>query len=161
LDIIELAKLVSGIDVGKLLFSIYEEKRTQDFIIGLNTREQLFINREDSEGRDLGEIAGGYSPVTEELNEGITFHYQGESNKKVAGESPFLFDKGIFFDSFTAKPVNGGFIIDANPMREDTNLFTEYGINIVGLTNESTELLQNFLLEAMAERIQAKIDKLL
>ena len=160
-NLVRLAELVASLDVGKLLLKIYKQKKTQDFIIGLNTREQLFINSEDSEGRKLGDIGGGYSPVTEELSEGISFQYQGESNVKLAGESPFLFDTGDFYKSFTVTPNEGGFAIDADPMKDGTNLFDQWGINILGLTDESTELLQNFLLVALAEEIEARFNKIL
>ena len=160
-DLVRLAELVASLDVGRLLLKIYKQKKTQAFIIGLNTREQLFINREDSEGRKLGDIGGGYSPVTEELSEGISFQYQGESNIKLAGESPFLFDTGDFYKSWTVTPNSEGFSIDANPMKDGTNLFDEWGINILGLTDESTELLQNFLLVAMALEIEARFNKIL
>ena len=160
-DLVRLAELVASLDVGKLLLKIHKQKKTQAFIIGLNTREQLFINSEDSEGRKLGDIGGGYSPVTEELSEGTSFQYQGESNVKLAGESPFLFDTGDFYKSWTITPNAGGFSIDANSMKDGTNLFDDWGINILGLTNESTRLLQEFLLTALAEEIEAQFNKIL
>ena len=160
-NLVRLAELVASLDVGKLLLKIYKQKKTQDFIIGLNTREQLFINSEDSEGRKLGDIGGGYSPVTEELSEGISFQYQGESNVKLAGESPFLFDTGDFYKSWTVTPNADGFSMDADPMKDGTNLFDQWGINILGLTDESTELFQNFLLVAMAQEIEARFNKIL
>ena len=132
---VRLAKLVASLDVDKLLFKIYKNKRTQAFIIGLNTREQLFINREDSKGRKLAEIGGGYSPVTEEINEGAVFEYQGETNVKTAGASPFLFDEGVFFGSFTVAPSEGGFTLDADPVRDGTNLFTD-GSKRLGAMNQ-------------------------
>ena len=160
-DLVRLAELVASFGVDKLLLKIYKQKKTQDFIIGLNTREQLFINREDSEGRKLRDIGGGYSPVTELLSEGISFQYQGESNVKEAGESPFLFDTGDFYKSWTVTPSEGGFAMDADPMKGGTNLFDDWGINILGLTDDSARLLQEFLLTALAQEIEARFNKIL
>ncbi len=158
--LIDLAQLVASLDADELLLSIYRNKKTQAFIIGLNTREQLFIDREDSRGIKLKDIGGGYSPVTEELSEGIQFTYQGEVNVKLAGESPFLYDTGDFFKSFKITPIKGGFLIDANTQKDDTDLIQEWGPDILGLTNESTEQLVTFLEIALAEELQKRFDLL-
>lgn len=160
-DLVRLAELVASLDVGRLLFNIYKQKKTQAFIIGLNTREQLFIDREDSRGRKLAEIGGGYSPVTEELSEGISFNYQGESNIKLAGDSPFLYDEGDFYESWTVKPIQGGYEMDADPIKDGTNLFDEWGIDLLGLTDENEDKLAEFLALALAEEVETRIDKIL
>lgn len=158
--LIDLAQLVASLDADRLLLSIYRNKKTQAFIIGLNTREQLFIDREDSRGIKLKDIGGGYSELTEALSEGIQFTYQGEVNIKITGESPFLYDTGDFFKSFKITPVKGGFLIDANTKKGVDDLLHDWGSDILGLTNESTEQLVTFLEIALAEEFQKRFNLL-
>lgn len=149
----EILVFFATLDLGKVLFKIYQDKETQDFIVFLNNHDQLFVKRSDSKGKTLEDIGGGYSPVTEELNEGVVFEYRGSFNTKITGESPFLFDTGDFYDSFVVRPLSDGFEIDANPIKDDTNLFREWGEDILGLDSESLIKLNGFLIEKIMEAL--------
>lgn len=108
---------------------VLDNRFIKELITHLNTDEQLGKQRVDS----LGAHLGVYSPVTEVISEG----------RKKAGEFIDLNDTGAFWDSWEVS-VNAGFIkINANPFKEDTNLFDEYGIDILGLTKEHKQILIN------------------
>lgn len=138
------------LDVDKIAFDLWESEDVQEVIIDLNTKGdiireggQLFNHGIDSTGADLGD----YSNFTIEI-------------KKASG-LPFdritLFQNGIFYDSFHVVPVGDGFKIEANPIREDSNLFDDFGVNIVGLTAKSKELLANSVITQFSNYVKAEI----
>jgi len=101
----------------------------------------------------LSDIGGGYSPATELINQDVIFTYKGSSRRKITGESPFLYDDGIFFESFTIKLNKRDFEISANPVRGDTDLFSEWGSDIIGLTDQSKGMLIDLLTPLVGQMI--------
>jgi hypothetical protein len=74
---------------------------------------------------------------------------QGEKRKKgQPTDRVTLKDTGDFYSSFQVLPFKGGFIIDADPIKEDTNLFDRYGEDILGLNDENLQLIIKFYLDA-------------
>ena len=53
-------------------------------------------------------------------------------------------------------PFKGGFIIEADPVKDDSNLFDDFGENILGLVPENIEIIIEFYRNA----IQSKLDKI-
>lgn len=138
---------LAKLDVSALIKSVWELDHVQAFIIALNTEKggfgvtsQLFDLGIDSNGEDLGE----YSDFTIEIkkSQGLPFDHIT------------LFDTGEFYDSFRVKPLNDGFEITADPIKEDTDLFVEFGEDIVGLTTESIQELQKFIIPDVEEAIR-------
>ena len=112
---------------GKIFKLVLDNRFIKELITHLNTDEQLGKDGTDSLGAQLGI----YSPATEVISKG----------RKKAGSHITLNDTGAFWDSWRVQ-VNEAFIdIDANPLKDDTNLFDEYGIDILGLTPENLEIL--------------------
>ena len=64
-----------------------------------------------------------------------------------------LFDTGDFYDTFKVIPFLGGFEIDANPIKENTNLFDEFGEDILGLTEESREILVQYYTDVIRREL--------
>ena len=62
-----------SLDETAMFNAVLSDHGFQKWILDLN-RSQLFSG-EDSEGKELGDIGGGYSPTTEFLNEGIRFSF--------------------------------------------------------------------------------------
>lgn len=143
-----LANNVKKLDVDRLLFSILKNKKLQSEIIRLNTQEQLFKKGIDSEGRRLDEIGGGYSDLTIEIKKS-----KGQPTDRVT-----LKDTGAFYDSWNIVVKMGEVVIDADPIKDDTNLFDEWGEDIVGLTENSlqvlTDLIRPKLITAVNEAIR-------
>ena len=121
----------------KIFKLVLDNRFIKELITHLNTEEQLRKERVDS----LGAHLGVYSSVTEIITKG----------RKKAGEFINLDDTGAFYDSWKVQVKEDRIIIDANPFKEDTNLFDEYGLDVLGLTDEN---LQIFINEAQKLYIQ-------
>jgi hypothetical protein len=126
-----------SMDANEMFNAALSNKDFQEWILNLN-RMQLF-NGEDSLGVQLRETGGGYSFVTEILNRGRTFTFEGQSNTKLTEESPFLYDTGEYYRSFNLKLGDGFFVIDSDPIKDGDNLENKYGNNLEGLQDENVQ----------------------
>ena len=122
------------------------DKSITDYIIQLNTDEQLFEGV-DSQGRQVGT----YSEYTEKLNQGQSFG----GKAKIAGEPWFFYDTGGFFNSFYIKVEKDSFVIIATDADKMQDLFGDIeSIDIlIGLTPESRELLKVEILPKIREYV--------
>ena len=143
----KILNLIISIDVDQLAFEIAQQDSLQDLVIELNTRKQLFDKGEDSTGRTLESIGGAYSPFTVRVKQA-----KGQPTNRVT-----LFDTGEFYASFVVKPFKGGFTIDADPNKDETDLFDEWGDEIVGLNDENLQTIINFFRDAVLEQINRRI----
>lgn len=109
---------------GKIFKLVLDNRFIKELITHLNTDDQLGKDRVDSLGAHLGT-------------------YSIFDKKGRGGEHYSLNDTGAFWDSWRVNITDALIDINANPFKKDTNLFNEYGINIVGLTPENLEVLQN------------------
>lgn len=142
---------IIALDVDQLALEIAQLDSLQDLVIELNTRGQLETKGEDSTGAKLvGKNIvkdGNYSPETIRIKQA-----KGQPTNVVT-----LFDTGEFYASWSVKPFKGGFIIDADPNKDDTNLFDEFGKEIVGLNKENLQTIINFFRDAVLEKINNRI----
>jgi len=122
---------------------VLDNRLIRELIIFLNTDEQLGNDRIDSLGKQLG----FYSHATEFITKG----------RKKEGEAINLNDTGAFWESWKVLVSKGNITINANPQKEDTNLFTEYGIDVLGLTNENLQVLINEALNLYIKWYQRNI----
>jgi len=126
---------------------VFKDSDFKEQILDWIRWDQLF-----NEGVDeMGEIIGTYSTYTEILNP-----------EKQAGTPYTLYDTGEFYRSMSIAILDLAIEIDADPIKTDefgqtTDLFTEYGEGIIGLTDESKQKLVNELIE----RYQIETSKLL
>lgn len=114
---------------GKIFKLVLDNRFIKELITHLNTNDQLGTERVDS----LGAHLGTYSHATEFLSKG----------RKKAGEYINLRDTGDFWESWKVEVKEALINIDANPFKEDTNLFDEYGLDVLGLTDENLQTLIN------------------
>lgn len=135
------------LDETKIINDILSNKDFQKFIISLNQNDQLFEEGIDS----LGVSLGSYSTATIEG----TANFEGKKSKGQRFDHITLLDTGEFYKSFKITVTNGGFIMDANPVKEDGNLFDDFGKEIVGLTQENLQIV----IDAIREKILTKIRK--
>lgn len=132
-------KKAIGLNFDSFFSKIWKSKSVQDYIELLN-KEQL-RRSEDSKGVQLsykdakGNIRTGYSPLTAKLSKG----------RKKIGQPFNLFDTGEFYRSIKASPELKGVDIDADFIKEDTNLADKFGKDIIGLTDENLQKLQEFI----------------
>lgn len=112
-----------------------ENKGFTNFIIELNTRKQLFDKGIDSRGRKLSDIGGNYSGYTLQISE-------EKGRPKRGSDLIDLHDTGDFYNSFRVfLDGQSDFIITADTIKDTTDLLAEWGKDILGLTEESLELL--------------------
>lgn len=114
---------------GKIFKLVLNNRFIKDLITHLNTDEQLGVEKVDS----LGAHLGVYSHATEVFSQG----------RKKQGQFIDLNDTGAFWDSWVVDVKENGIIISANPFKEDTNLFEQYGINVLGLTDKNLQIFIN------------------
>jgi hypothetical protein len=127
------------LDETKIINAILSDKNFQKFIISLNQNDQLFEEGIDSLGVSLGE----YSDFTK-----VKKKSDGQRFDHIT-----LLDTGKFYKSFTITVSNGGFVMNADPVKDDSNLFDDFGKEIVGLTQENLQIV----IDAIREKILTKI----
>jgi len=113
------------------------------YIIKLNTIDQLFDDGIDSLGDSLGE----YSPFTVELKK-----IKGQPTDRIT-----LKDTGKFYKTFKIEVKNDSFFINANPIKEDNNLFDDFGNEIVGLTEENQIKVSKIILDNTIKYIRKQL----
>ena len=119
------------------------------YIIKLNTIDQLFDEGIDSLGDSLGE----YSISTIEG----TSSYLGKKAKGQPTDRITLKDTGKFYKTFKIEVKNDSFFINANPIKEDNNLFDDFGNEIVGLTEENQIKVSKIILDNTIKYIRKQL----
>ena len=115
----------------------------QNNIIKLNTIDQLFNEGVDSLGDSLGE----YSPFTVELKK-----IKGQPTDRIT-----LKDTGDFYRTFKVEVKDDSFFINANPIKDDSNLFDDFGSEIVGLTEENQIKVSKTILDNTIKYIRKQL----
>lgn len=136
------------LNIDKLALDIARMSEHDRLVIKLNTQNQLFDKGINSEGQTLASVGGSYSPLTVSIKQS-----KGQPTNRVT-----LKDTGEFYLSFRTTPFRGGFRIEADPIKDDTNLFDEWGANIVGLTKESLDILTEFYLIEINKKLDVLVN---
>lgn len=140
----EKGQRIKKIDQHVLVNTILSRPEIQDFIINLNTEEQLFKLNIDSEGIKLSAIGGDYSAFTLEKA-------KDDGRPKKDKSSINLKDTGKYYESHTVSIgslTDDFFEMSSDPIKGKDDLTDDWGDNILGLTKESLELLaQQVLIE--------------
>jgi hypothetical protein len=142
-SLIDKLQSVADLELNEVAFKIASEKEVKDLVIRLNTKDQLFGLGEDS----LGDSLGVYSPFTVEEKK-----KKGQPTNRIT-----LKDTGEFYSSFNVVPYRGGFTIKANPIKEDSNLFDDFGADIVGLNENNLSILREVYKEKTLEVLKEKL----
>lgn len=126
--------------------NVFAKPQIRNFIIvTLLQEEQLFTKGIDGTGRPLTNADNGrttYSKMTEILSNG----------RKKEGEHYTLLDSGDFYKSMVVILGTNFFEIDADPIKDNDNLFTKFGEDIIDLTDESrTKLAERLRVEYKSE----------
>jgi hypothetical protein len=134
-----------NININKILFEIFSKPEIQTFLKDLIRIEQLF-----KEGvSEDNVIIGYYSAFTESLHP-----------EKKEGTHYTLRLTGSFYNSFKISVNLDNIIIDADGEKDDgRNLFEIYNKsgNLLGLTAESKEKLNNKLIPLILAKIRENI----
>ena len=129
-----------------LWVKIFSDKELQEIILDYIRWDQLYAEGVDEDN----EVIGTYSEFTEWINP-----------EKTAGTPYTLYDTGDFYNSMIIRVFRKEIEIDADAIKTDesgetTDLFNEYGIGIVGLTEQS----KTKLIEELKERYNRELIKL-
>jgi len=131
----ELLDSIIKLDIDEIALDIARTSEHKRIVITLNTEglptSQLYSLGEDSEGKTLESIGGGYSPFTQQIKGG-----KGQPTDRVT-----LKDTGEFYRTFDVIPFKGGFNIVADTLKDDNDLEDRWGDDIVGLNEENTNIL--------------------
>ena len=138
-ELLNKATRITFADVWK---EVFRDEQFKTEILDWIRWEQLY-----NEGVDeFGQIIGTYSRYTEILNP-----------EKQEGTPYTLYDTGEFYNSLMIEVLDDSIEINGDGLKVDefgqtTDLFEEYGYEIIGLTEESktklaTELIERFNIE--------------
>jgi hypothetical protein len=149
----QLLNTIAQLDETKIINAILNDKDFQEFIIRLNTKgeptSQLFEEGIDS----LSISLGNYAATTIEG----TSSFEGKKDKGQRFDHITLEDTGEFYKSFKIEVSNGGFKMTANPVKDNSNLFDDFGENIVGLTKENLQIVIDAIREKIILSIREQI----
>lgn len=123
-----LANRVKSLNVTDLIHELSEHKDFTDFIIELNTKNQLY----DKGVNSLNVSIGDYSPKTKGIKQ-----EQGQPYDRVT-----LNDTGAFYESFITFFNGKDIVISANVIKDTSDLITDWGKEILGLNEDSLTLLR-------------------
>lgn len=143
----ELIDSLKSLDINELLNEILRDVSVQRFILDLNREDQLFDRGIDAKGTRLSSIGGKYSPVTLRLS---------KTRKKSLSDIN-LKDTGDFYASFKIKLNPKSFDIDADTIKESTDLMDRWGKDILGLTEDSLEKLREKVLPLLLNKIRERL----
>lgn len=138
------ARAIKSIGIDKLLREVWGDPLTQDFIIQLNTEEQLFFG-----------LRSDNSTLPPYRNQ--DYFEQKQSFGLAPNSLINLKLSGRFYRSFDVIPNSIGFLIDAKTnLYPDSGDFVDvYGLDILGLNEINTSKLTRHLKEELQIRIRA------
>ena len=132
-DIGETIRKFKSLNFKKIIISILNTSEIKEFIIKME-QERLFNLGEDSTGASLGE----YAPFTVVIKQ-----EKGQRFDHIT-----LNDTGEFYESFTFHATGTELIFDANPVKDNDNLFDNFGIDILGLNDfDRNRLIETIYIE--------------
>jgi hypothetical protein len=137
-----------GLDFNSALFFVFSQNEIQTRVIELNTDGQLFDRGIDAEGVALADIGGEYAERTVQIKREDSLPFDRVT----------LFQEGEFYDSFSVKPEKDGILIEADTLKEgDEDLRDRWGDKILGLTDDSIEILNEEIVEIIVRYIYREL----
>lgn len=146
-NVMNLLKKALDIQHDKVWKKIFSDEEFDEFVLDLVRIKQLYEKGIDENDK----IIGYYSYLTEIINP-----------IKKQGTPYTLKDTGEFYRSMKLSLSTDSFTIDADPIKIDktgheTNLFEKFGEGIIGLNEESKQIL----IEEIKERFNNEFRRLL
>jgi len=126
----------------EIIEEITNQPETQDFLIKA-LQDQLFETGADGNGESLGK----YSFFTAQIKRA-----KGQPTDRIT-----LVDTGDFYESYFIDAFKGGFIIDADGEKEDSNLFDRYGDDILKPDQETLEEIAEFYEMKLYEYLEKNV----
>lgn len=123
-----LANRVKSLSINDMIHELSENTEFMDYIIELNTKNQLYDKGVNSLNVSIGE----YSPKTKGIKQ-----EQGQPFDRVT-----LNDTGAFYESFITFFNGKDIVISANVVKDTSDLISDWGKEILGLNEDSLTLLR-------------------
>jgi len=123
-----LANRVKSLNINDMIHELSENTEFMDYIIELNTKNQLY----DKGVNSLNVSIGDYSPKTKGIKQ-----EQGQPFDRVT-----LNDTGAFYESFITYFNGKDIVISANVIKDTSDLISDWGKEILGLNEDSLTLLR-------------------
>lgn len=132
---------IIDLNPNDLLRAVLRDPAFAEMVLDLNRIDQLFKEGVDSNNRKLFSFTPQqpYAPFTIER----------KIERNLPHDHVTLFHTGEFYASFRLIIFEQAFEITANPIKDDSNLFDDFGIDILGLNDRSKELLVSRLITAI------------
>lgn len=132
--ILNLSLRAKSLNVNDMMRELANNREFTDYIVFLNTENQLYDKGIDSKNITLGEYL-------DSTIEG-TVNFKGKKEKGQRYDHVTLKDTGEFYNSFKAiLDGNSDFIISADTIKDTGDLIEKYGSEILGLNSNSLEKL--------------------
>jgi hypothetical protein len=135
------------LDENLIIGEILSDKNFQQFIINLNTEEQLFKEGINALNVSLESIGEGYSEFT----------IQEKSRKGQPTDRVTLKDTEKFYKSWKVLVKDGGFELTADPIKDGKNILERWGQDVIGLTPEHTQIVIDAIREKFIPIVLQKI----
>mgnify|MGYP003147448161 CR=1 FL=1 len=138
----KLDKFKAAANIESIISEIVSEKGFQQFLIQLNTKgqptSQLFEFGVDSFGKLLDEDGYADSTIV-----GVKGRFKGKIEKGQRFDHITLEDTGDFYASFKIETGGSAFLfkITANPRKDNSNLFDDFGKDVVGWTEQNVQII--------------------
>jgi len=147
----KIADTFINLNASNIVFQVIgKDKQIQEDILDLNRIGQLYKKGEDANGGDLNKMTQsgfGYSQFTIEK----------KRKKNQPTGHVTLFDTGKFYKSFRLIIQPNYMDIVAQPNKGDSNLFDDFGNDIVGLSEESLDILRAKLLPLILDYLKLRM----
>ena len=149
----EILNNAATLDADELMREIYQDKELQEFILDLNRNRQLFQQGVDSTGTSLESIGGPYTTATIEG----TSQFEGKRSKGLPTDHITLFDEGDFYRTFKLVVMKTAIEITADPIKDGVSLFIRWGDDVLGLNQDSRDILSAIVQNRIIPLIRASI----
>lgn len=134
---------VIRLDINKVLNEVFKDKTVQQRIISINTFDQLFDEGINAVGVRLDSIGGEYAINT---IEGVPGKFEGKRQRGLPYDHITLFDTGDYYQSHYILVFRDHIEIKSNPIKGETNLYDEWGDDIVGIAPKNIPKVANIIL---------------
>ena len=142
------AKKAQSFNAVTVLNQVVNSKESKEFLINLITQEQLFDKGINAEGVKLSSIGGDYSART---ILGVRGQFEGKIARGLPTDRITLFDRGDFYDSFRIEVSLPFIFIIFDDLKQGVHLTDRWGDDIVGLTDESKEKYEEFIIRKVSD----------
>ena len=150
--LIKASQKFAALDEAKLFRAILSNDDLVTKILDLNRLGQLYDKGITAEGKPLKDMG---NPFTESGYSHLTIAIKEAKGQKTSNIT--LNDTGEFYASFYLIIDDEEFYISAEPDKGDTNLFEEWGEDIMGLTEESRAEMLTIIRPLVADIVRQMV----